>query len=169
MRFLLPLTVLALAAVPAAQAQDACTQSSPCLWEIVVDQSGFIGESGWNWTAGDWMRLSVANDDGVAHTVTLANHGVTLAIPSLQEKSQVVQLAKAGTFQLSDSPSGDTVPVVVVNGDVVDYQKGLINSNGAPGPSAAGASGKARIPGVEFPLLAVGLAAVAAARRLHRA
>ncbi|MEA3142743.1 MAG: hypothetical protein QOG31_67 [Thermoplasmata archaeon] len=165
MRFLLPLTVLALAAVPAAQAQDACTQSSPCLWEVVVDETGFIGESGWNWTAGDWMRLSVANDDGVAHTVTLADHGVTLTIPSLEEKSQVVQLTKAGTFQLSDSPSGDAIPVTVVNGDVVDYQRGLIDQSGNPA-AGAGSSSKRAVPGLELPLLAIALlAAVAMGRR----
>jgi hypothetical protein len=163
---LLPIALLALAAAPAAQAQDACTQSSPCLWEVVVDQPGFVGDSSWNWTAGDWMRLTVANDDNTTHTVTLADYGVTLSIPSLKEKSQVVQLTKAGTFQLSDSPSGDTIPVTVVNGDVVDYQKGLIDKSGAAATSgAAGSSSKARVPGLEMPLAALALLAVALARR----
>jgi hypothetical protein len=164
MRLLLPLAFLALAALPAAQAQDACTQSSPCPWEVVVDQPGFVGESGWNWTAGDWMRLTVANDDeAAAHTVTLGGHGVTLSIPSLEERSQVVQL-KAGTFQLSDAPSGDTVPVTVVAGDVVDYQNGLIDRSGNPVAGSGSSSGRG-MPGLELPLLAVALAVAALGRR----
>lgn len=166
MRFLLAIPLLAataLAAVPAAQAQDACTQSSPCPWDIVVDQPGFIGDSSWNWTAGDWMKITVSNDDDVAHTVTLSDYGLTFSVPSLSEQSQTVQLTKSGSFDLKDAPSGDQVKVTVVNGDVVDYEKGLIDASGNPLTSS---SGKGRIPGLDLPLLALGLvAAVAVARR----
>lgn len=154
--FLVSALALALAAIPAAQAQDACTQSSPCPWEIVVDQPGFIGESSWNWTMGDWMEITVANDGDVAHTVTLDGYGLTFNVPSLEERSQVVQLTKSGSFEMKDQPSGDSVTVTVVNGDVVDYEKGLIDSNGN-----AVSSGKGRIPGLEAPILILGLAAVA--------
>jgi hypothetical protein len=164
MRLLLPLAALALAlaAVPAA-AQDACTQSSPCLWEVVVDQPGFIGESAWNWTAGDWMRLTVANDDDKAHTVTLSGYGVQLQVPALEERSQVVQLTQAGHFQLSDAPSGDTVDVTVVNGDVVDYEKGLIDANGNAAAGSGSSSG--RVPGLGLPVLLLALLAAALARK----
>ena len=159
---LLTAATFALAALPAAQAQDACTQSSPCPWDVVVDQPGFIGESSWNWTQGDWMTLSVANDDTVAHTVTLDGYGLTFSLAAGQEQSKVVQLAKSGGFQMKDQPSGDAVTVTVVNGDVVDYEKGLIDSSG----NALTTGAKGRIPGLELPLLAAGLlAAVAGARR----
>jgi hypothetical protein len=164
--FLLAALALAtLSTLPAAQAQDACTQSSPCPWDVEVDQTGFVGDSSWNWTAGDWMQLSVANDDNVTHTVTLSGHGVSITVGAVDEKSQVVQL-KAGSFQLADTPTGDTVPVTVVNGDVVDYQKGLIDRNGTPlGTGAGSSTSKARVPGLELPALAVALLAVALARR----
>lgn len=162
MRLLPVLAILAFAAVPAAQAQDdACIQASPCPWEVVVDQPGFVGESEWNWTAGDWMRLTVFNDGDVAHTVTLSGYGVSLQVPPLEERSQVIQLSQAGHFTLSDSPSGDTVPITVVDGDVVDYEKGLIDANG----NAVSPTGKGGIPGVGLPLLAVALAVAAFARR----
>lgn len=160
MRLLL-LAALALAAAPAAQAQDACTQASPCLWEVVVDQPGFIGEAEWNWTAGDWMRLTVANDDDKEHTVTLSGHSVQLTVPSLEERSQVVQLTQAGHFKLSDAPSGDSVDVTVVDGDVVDYEKGLIDASG----NSLSGSGSGRVPGLALPLLAVALLAAAVARK----
>ncbi|HEX2065405.1 MAG TPA: hypothetical protein VHI93_01195, partial [Candidatus Thermoplasmatota archaeon] len=121
---------------------------------------GFVGESEWNWTAGDWMRLTVANDDLVPHTVTLSGHGVALEVPPLQERSQVVQLAQAGRFTLSDAPSGDAVPVTVVDGDVVDYEAGLIDANGnAVSPSSRGT------PGPALAVVALALAAAAASRK----
>jgi hypothetical protein len=161
--FLAALT-LAVALAPQAQAQDSCSQASPCPWDLVVDSPGFIGEGEWNWTAGDWMRISVANDDDVAHTVTLSGYDLTFSIPALEERSQTVQLTKAGTFQFADQPSGDGVDVHVVQGDVVDYEKGISDANG--NPVSSGSSGTGRVPGVELPLLVLGLAAaVLAARR----
>jgi hypothetical protein len=170
MRFLFPLAALALVAtLPAAHAQDACTQASPCPWDIAVDQPGFIGESSWNWTAGDWMLVTVSNTDNVTHTVTLAGYGLSLsAAPDGGEKSQAIQLTQAGTFQLADSPSGDTVPVHVINGDVVDYQKGLIDTNGnaaTTGTAGASSSAHRRLPDLGLPLVALALVGVALARR----
>jgi hypothetical protein len=162
MRFPFLLAVLALCLAPAAQAQDACTQADPCPWDVAVDQPGFVGESEWNWTAGDWMELTVFNDDDAAHTVTLSGYNLQIQVPSLEERSQVVQLTQAGHFTLSDAPSGDSVPVTVVNGDVVDYEKGLIDSSGN---ALTSGSTSGRIPGLELPLLAVALLAVALARR----
>ncbi|HEX2066254.1 MAG TPA: hypothetical protein VHI93_05510 [Candidatus Thermoplasmatota archaeon] len=161
MRPLIPILAAALAlALPTAQAQDACTEATPCPWEVVVDGPGFVGESEWNWTAGDWMRLTVANDDLVPHTVALSGHGVSLEVPPLQERSQVVQLAQAGRFTLSDAPSGDAVPVMVVDGDVVDYEGGLIDADGkAATPPARG------IPGLALAWVVLAVAAGAASRK----
>jgi hypothetical protein len=153
MRVPLTLATLAFAAaLPSAAAQsDGCTQSNPCPWAIAVDDAGFVGESEWNWTMGDWFELSVSNDDSVAHTVTLSGYSLQFQVPADGERSQVVQLTKAGHFDLADQPSGDTIPVTVVNGDVVDYEKGLIDANG----NAAGT--KARTPGLETPMLGLAL------------
>lgn len=168
MRILTPLAAtLALLALPAAHAQasDSCTQASPCLWDVVVDRPGFIGEPSYNWTVGDWMTLDVSNDDNATHTVTLSGYSIQLTVPSLGEKTQVVQLTQAGAFQLADAPSGGTIPVTVVNGDVVDYQNGLINANGKALTSAAGTGSAAHTPSLGLPLLVGALIAVAATRR----
>jgi hypothetical protein len=162
MRIPLLLCLLALALVPAAHAQDACTQSSPCAWDVAVDSPGFVGESEWNWTAGDWMRVTIFNDDDAAHTVALSGYNLQFQVPPLEERSQVVHLTQAGHFQLSDAPSNDTVSVTVVDGDVVDYEKGLID---AGGNTVAAKSSSGRVPGLELPLLAAALAVAALARR----
>ncbi|HUR61428.1 MAG TPA: hypothetical protein VM286_03575 [Candidatus Thermoplasmatota archaeon] len=165
--FALPfLALAALSAVPSAQAQDACTQASPCLWEVVVDQPGFIDESSWNWTLGDWMVLTVSNDDEAPHTVSLSGYDRTFLVAGLSEGSQTFQLTRSGTFTLKDMPSGDEVQVTVVDGDVVDYEKGLIDVDGNPRPTST----TGRIPGPGLALLATTLfvAAFISARRTRK-
>jgi hypothetical protein len=116
---------------------------------------------------GDWMTLTVANDGDVAHTVTLSGYGLIFNVPALQQRSRVVHLTQSGPFELKDMPSGDTVPVTVVNGDVVDYEKHLIDSSG----KALATSGSGRIPGLGVPLVAIALLAcallAASRRKLH--
>ncbi len=155
----IPILVAALAAaVPAASAQeDACVQANPCEWYVVVGSTGFL-ESNWNWTAGDWLKLVVSNDDDVAHTVSIDGTAVSVQAGAIAEASSAPFQLAVGSYTLRDQPSGDTAKALAVKGDVVQYENGLTD---------AGTSSKGRIPGFEAPLAAaalVGLALVARRR-----
>jgi hypothetical protein len=162
----LPLAFAALASLPAATAaatttaDDGCTQADPCEWAVIVNADGFL-ESDWNWTAGDWLKLAVSNDDDVAHTVSLvpASGGAPVASVTSQGVAEAAsapfQLA-VGDYTLKDSPSGDTAHALALKGDSVAYENGI---------AGASTSGKGRIPGFELPLALAGLAAVASLSR----
>ena len=120
--------------LPAVTAQeDGCLAANPCDWVVIVGADGFL-ESDWNWTAGDWLRLVVSNDDDVAHTVTIDGTSVRVTAPAIDEaQSAPFQLA-VGTYTLRDQPSGHTASARAVEGDVVEYEAGLTSSGkGTPG------------------------------------
>lgn len=164
----LTLLVAALAPAGLAAAQSGNTASNPFPLAIAVDSTGFVAESSWNVTAGDWANITVSNDDEVAHTVTISGLGLTFSVQAVGEQSRVVQLSRPGSFGVSDAPSGDSGTLTVVNGDVVDYENHLIDANGKAVSSGSGitaTTGSGRVPGFELPLLAIALAAAALTRR----
>ncbi len=160
MRLTLPflLATLLAGAVPAAAQEDGCTQSNPCPWYVDVGADGFVTGSldataEWNWTVGDWVELSVFNEDDVAHAVTLTGYGVTLQVPSLEERSRAFELSEAGDFELGDDLTGDTAVVRVLTVDSVEFE------NGATGTGSSGGGGG--IPSLALPIVAGALVAVA--------
>ncbi|MHB8633224.1 MAG: hypothetical protein ACYDBQ_04545 [Thermoplasmatota archaeon] len=139
MRLIL-LAALVVALMPAALGQqDACTQSSPCLWSVEVDGAGFVGESSWNWTAGDWVDLSTYNGDSVAHTLQLSGYGVSQGVPAATSADKVLQLTQAGSFTLTDSPSGATGTLVVAAPMTSTTPAATTSSTAPPTTSPAGA------------------------------
>lgn len=153
MRLTLPflcLSLLAAVAVPAAAQDPGCLQSNPCDLAVDVDALGIDPDQA-TFTAGDWVRLSVYNDDDVPHTVSLTGHDVTLVVPAYDiVESEPFQLARAGTYTLSDNPSGDSADVLVEAAQSFSDSSST-DSKGAPGPGLA--------------LLVVGLAAAVAVVR----
>ena len=156
MRPLILFGLLTLSLLPFASAQtEGCLQSNPCNLDVDVDANGVADISQTNFTSGDWYTLSVYNDDGVEHTVALSGHGVSLKVPAYGlVDSPPFQFGAAGSYTLSDSPSGDNAPIKVVAGDVVDYENGK---------TSAGAKGG--IPGPEPALLLVALASLVLVKR----
>ncbi len=151
----LPFAVLLL--VPAATAQDACTESDPCAWVIDVDASGFDTTvvSQHNGTVGDWIVLDISNLDDLEHTIGFQGRSWTVGSIDFVT-TEPFELTEAGEFQITDSPTGDTLPVLVTLNDSVDVQQGERPitddaDEGAPGPGLVA--------------LLAGLAAVAIARR----
>jgi MYXO-CTERM domain-containing protein len=128
---------IALLAVMPAAAQEAegCVEGDPCPWVVDLDATGFQGAAGetqWNFTVGDWFVLNVTNFDEVDHTVVLDGHGIALVVPSFgSAESAPFNFTRAGTFTLRDDV-GNAATVIVVAGDVVDYESGLVDESGNP-------------------------------------
>lgn len=154
---ILPLTILGLLALaPAATAQeDGCLQSNPCLIDVEVDESGIASVSITTLTAGDWFVLSVSNLDGQPHTVAFATVEVPVEAYGYRD-SEAFAARSAGTYQITDQPTGDSAPVTVVSGDAVDAENGVTASSSS---SSSGA------PALPVALVAVALAGMAALRR----
>lgn len=122
--------------LPVAAQDPGCLQSNPCDLAVDVDASGIDTDRA-TFTAGDWVRLSVYNDDDVPHTVRLAGHDITLVVPAYDiVESAPFELGRAGTYQLSDSPTGDTADVVVQAAETFS-QPQTSGDKGAPGPGLA--------------------------------
>lgn len=146
-----PATLLALAAlaVPAA-AQDDCTvEAMPCPWVVAVDANGFVGPTSWTFTQDEWHELTVSNLDEVGHTVTLSTYGTTVTVPADADGTAVIQFTQAGSFTLTDMPSGKTATLVITSGDSVEAQN-----------SSTGATSKGG-PGFAMPLALLAVAGVA--------
>lgn len=155
----------ALAVLPSASGQaDGCVQADPCPWLVEVDAHGFVGESSWNFTQGDWYTLSVGNSDAAAHSVTLALAGREIRVevgPDSDAESAGFNFTTAGTFRLvTDHGHQGTVRVVVA--DVVDLEQGVADESGNPRTSGTSSKGT---PGPALALVAAGLAAALLARR----
>lgn len=152
--------VAAVALVAPTSAQDSepgCLQTNPCDVHVDVDPLGLdLGQD--LFTAGDWVRLSVYNDDSVPHTVSLSGHDVTLVVPPYDVvESSPFEMARPGAYRLSDSPSGDNATVTVEPAASFDGDDGGEDGdrgerNGVPGPVGA------------LVLLALVMAAVASRR-----
>jgi hypothetical protein len=146
--------VLAAAAVPAS-AQDTdspgCTQANPCEVIVDLDASG-IDVQRTGFTRGDWILLSVFNDDDVEHTLTVEGKGVSVTLDAGDiNDTRPFELSSVGKVTLKDSPTGDTADLAVAAED----------SFSSGGSSGAGKGS----PGLA-PVLAVGaFAAVAVALR----
>jgi len=149
------LALAALALPASAQDSPGCLQSSPCEMDADVTDVGFDpGQT--VFTSGDWVRLSIYNDDAVEHTVALSGHGVSLTIPSYDlAESGPFQIKSAGTYQLTDSPTGDSVDITVEPAET--FTSGSASSASSEGKGS---------PGLAPALLVAGLAgALAVARR----
>lgn len=141
--------LLAATALPAT-AQEDCSDPESCPWTVSVDGTGFIIDTDWTFTQDEWANLTVQNTDEAAHTVTLSGYGVTVQVAGDDEASVPIQFTTAGTFTLTDSPTGKTATFHVVAGDAID----------AGSSSGAGAAGTGKAPGLELPVLLLGLAAL---------
>jgi hypothetical protein len=146
--------VLAAAAVPAA-AQDTdmpgCTQANPC--EVIVDlDANGIDVQRTEFTRGDWILLSVFNDDDQEHTLTVEGKGISLTLAAGDiNDTRPFELSSIGKVTLKDSPSGDTADLTV--GAEESFSSGASSGSGKGSPGLA-------------PLAIVGaLVAVAAALR----
>lgn len=165
----LPLAAVACAALaallpqPASGQADGCVQADPCPWLVEVDAHGFVGESEWNFTQGDWYTLALGNSDAAAHSVTLALAGREIQVqagPDGDAESAPFNFTTAGTFRLA-TDHGHQGTVRVLAADVVDYEQGVADESGNPrtGTTTKGTPGPA--PAVA----AAGLAAALLARR----
>lgn len=157
------LSALLLVALPLASAQDdACTQTTPCPWTIVVDETGITESSQTAITQGDWFTITLHNDDLTqTHTVNLSGYDVTLQATALSDAQKTVQFSMVGKFTVTDKPTGKTAPFEVITGDAVDYENGVSDASGNPTSSAA----PKKAPGLELPLVALAVAGLALARR----
>jgi hypothetical protein len=141
-------------AQPASSADDGCTQAAPCPIVVTVDAQGIV-EGGFQVTSGDWFTLVVQNDDAVGHTVRIGQTGVAVSAAADSEASSPAFQAPApGTYTVTDTPTGDQVPLEALSVDVVAAQK-LASQSGTPG------GGRKGLPGLELPALAGGLALLA--------
>jgi len=149
------LSVAALA-FPVALAQDpdrpGCTQGNPC--EVVVDlDAKGIDIAQTDFTAGDWLILSVFNGDNVTHTVSMASPKVSLTVAKDDiDDTSPFQLDHAGSYTLTDSPTRDTATLTASAADSFS------------GSSSSGAA-RSKMPGVEPALLLLALAGMAAVLR----
>ena len=150
--------VLLLAAALPVTAQEDCSDPETCPWTVSVDETGFIIDTDWTFTQDEWANLTVENTDEAPHTVTLSGYGVTVQVAGDDEASVPIQFTQAGTFTLTDSPTGKTATFHVVAGDAIDEG----SSSGAAG------AGTGKAPGLGLPALLLGLAAVGVAVRRHR-
>lgn len=159
MRPALVIPVLLLLA-PAAHAQeDACAEAEPCTWVVQIDEDGLAAPGGdLRGTVGDWYVFEFQNvDPDQGHEVTFSYDGSSWDVAYLSEEtSDPFELAEAGTFQLEDNVTGDTLPVQVVFEDV---------SDGDDGNGSAGEEDGVSIPGAPGAWLALAIAALALVSR----
>lgn len=132
--------------------QPGCTQGNPCEVVVDVDAKG-IDIAQTDFTAGDWLILSIFNGDNVSHDVSLADPAfkVTIARDDIED-SPPFQLAHAGSYTLTDSPTKDTATLTAAAADSF---------------SGSSTTPPHKSPGVEWAAAAgvLTLAAVAARRR----
>lgn len=143
------LAVLALASTATAQ-DPGCTQANPCAATVDVDAQGIADISETTFTSGDWILLSVYNDDEQSHTVRLAGHPVdlTVAAGDLADTAPF-RLGAAGTYVLSDSPTGDSMELLIESEETFSSD---------PGSTSSGGTG---IPGLTPVIVVASLVAVA--------
>ncbi len=137
----LPIVLFLLAIVPTAHAQVApgCTQANPCAVTVDVDAVGIADLSSSTFTSGDWVVFSVYNDDEQTHTLRLAGHPLDLMVAGGDlVDSQAFKLGAAGTYALSDQPSGDAADITVEAEETFSSSgsaDGNSRGNGIPGPA----------------------------------
>lgn len=107
MRWMIALVILA---VPAS-AQDACTQESPCVVDLSVDESGFTGPDRWNATEGDWLELRVEVYDDLPHDIAIPGMGLEHTYYPWQDDA-VLFAALAGEYAILDD-TGDVATLLV--------------------------------------------------------
>lgn len=172
--------LLALALVPAADAQssttsttnasgssaqEGCVRTDPCPWAIEVSQHGFRFQmpNGTflnlnydpGFTVGDWIEVLLSSMDANAtHTVTLSGYDRSFRVEpeGFAYDTGAFQLTAAGTLTLHDEPSGDRMQVRILREGEGD---------GTPRPTG----GPEDTPAVVLPAIAVALVALAALRR----
>ena len=126
--------VLTLATAGAAQAAPGCTQANPCVATVDIDAMGIADVSETTFTSGDWLILSVYNDDEQAHTLRLAGHSIVLTVASGDlVDTQPFKLGAAGTYALSDTPSGDSLDFLVEAEETFSSSGSSSGGNGIPG------------------------------------
>lgn len=113
---LLALTPLLLLA-PMAHAQSVeggCTEAEPCPWTFDVDAEGFSVDGPLQVTEGDWLYLDVLNFDAVDHTLRLGDWSWEIPADFGEAPTTPFQLP-AGTYIMTDTPSGDQIDVEVTS------------------------------------------------------
>jgi hypothetical protein len=152
---LVALSVLSLAFPASAQDEDGepgCAQSNPCEVILEVDSNGIADLEPAVFGTGDWILFSIYNADEVDHTVRLEGHSFQADVAAGDiEDTQPFQLGAAGTYTLTDTPTGDEADIVVEEFEVFTES----------GSSSSGNGGRSPIPGLAPALLVVGLAAAA--------
>jgi hypothetical protein len=151
------LAVAALAAALPAAAQDTgapgCTQARPC--KVIVDLDGKgIDIAQTDFTAGDWLVLSVYNGDNVSHTVSLDSPKVSVTVgPDDIKDTAAFVLDHAGSYAIKDSPTGDSATLTAAAADSFS------------GSSSSGSGGHSRIPALAPALVIATLGGLAIALR----
>lgn len=141
---LLSAAVLAAASVPAA-AQDTdtpgCTQANPCEVIVDLDASG-IELHQTEFTKGDWVLLSVFNDDDVQHTLTVVGKGVSLTLEAGDiNDTRPFELSSVGTVTLKDTPTEDTAEMAVGAEESFSGDSSSGSGKGSPGLAPLAAVG----------------------------
>ncbi len=132
---------LLLLLAPAALAQEdgGCTQADPCPWVFDVDENGISDDSGsdptWTFTVGDWLILDVLNFDSEDHTISVDGHTWTIPKDFGDPEVTPFQFTSAGTYTVTDQPTGDTATVTVV--EPAEEESGQNSSKGSPSVSVA--------------------------------
>lgn len=108
--------VALLAAAPAlAQGSDlpGCIQANPCEVIVDLDAQGIELHQD-SFSRGDWILLSVFNDDDVNHTLTVEGKGISVTLESGDiNDTRPFELSSVGTVTLKDAPTGDTAAITV--------------------------------------------------------
>ncbi len=135
--------------LPSAQAQPvgACTQADPCILVFDLDANGFVGSSdgtgGAQAATGDWVTLSIYNDDAVAHDLYLEGYDLAFSAGSYDVTDVgPFELNQAGLFALTDLTTDDWIPIHVDAPDDPASQSGATSADGdASGDADAEAGG----------------------------
>lgn len=131
------LAALLLAGAVAAQGNDlpGCIQGNPCEVIVNLDSAGIRLEQE-TFTRGDWVLLSVFNDDDVEHTLAVPSKGITVTlVPGDINDTRPFELDAVGSVVLRDSPTNDTAEMVVEDEEEFTASE-TEPATGIPGPQA---------------------------------
>jgi hypothetical protein len=163
------LVALVAGSLPAnAQSDAGCEETNPCALVLDVDADGFSNPPDVSlFTQGDWWEIDVFNLDDEEHVVTIDGFDVSVTVPPGENvASGGFEFDVAGSYNITDSPSGDSLPIEVTEGDAVEEEEEPTDpgretdeDDSVPGDSDNGT------PGLGAALTLVTLAAMALARR----